>query len=103
VSIIYRVCRPEADISFFTRTLLAAYFIEAGLILIVAPWSGFWGRNVFGEYLPGLQPVLASPFVRGAVSGIGLVTVVAGIAELSGLLMRRAQRVRPADPGEPVP
>jgi hypothetical protein len=104
VSSISPACRPEADISFFTRTLLAAYFIEAGLILIVAPWSGFWGRNVLVEYLPALQPVLASPFFRGGVSGVGLVTVVAGIAELSGLLMKRGQGgVRSPDPGEPVP
>ena len=40
-------CRPEADISFLTRILFAAYFLEAGLILVVAPWSGFWDRNLF--------------------------------------------------------
>jgi hypothetical protein len=99
-----RACRPEADISIFTRTLLAAYFIEAGLILIVAPWSGFWARNVFAEYLPALQPVLASPFFRGAVSGIGVVTVVAGVAELAGLLLRRrpAAEAPAPRPGEPT-
>jgi hypothetical protein len=70
----------------------------------VAPWSGFWGRNAFTEYLPGLEPLLASPYFRGAVSGIGLVTVLAGLAELTGLMMRRRQgAVRSADPGEPVP
>jgi hypothetical protein len=103
-SITSPACRPEADISFFTRTLLAAYFIEAGLILIVAPWSGFWGRNVFVEYVPALQPVLASPYVRGAVSGIGAVTVLAGLAELGGLLVRRRQPEVPRpESGERVP
>ncbi len=46
-SIASHACRPEADISFLTRILFAAYFLEAGLILIVAPWSGFWDRNLF--------------------------------------------------------
>jgi hypothetical protein len=105
VSNIWRACRPEADISFFTRTLLAAYFIEAGLILIVAPWSGFWSRNVFREYIPALQPILDNLFLRGAVSGVGAVTALAGLAELGGLLMRRrhAAGVEPADRGEPAP
>ena len=82
-------CRPEADISFLTRILFAAYFLEAGLILVVAPWSGFWDRNLFLYSIPSLQQVLASPFARGAVSGVGAITVVAGLAELSGMLSKR--------------
>ena len=35
-----------------TRVLFAAYFLEAGLILIVAPWSAFWDRNFFASRLP---------------------------------------------------
>ncbi len=84
-------CRPEADISFLTRILFAAYFLEAGLILVVAPWSGFWDRNLFLYTIPSLQQVLASPFARGAVSGVGAITVVAGLAELSGILSRRSR------------
>jgi hypothetical protein len=82
-------CRPEADISFLTRILFAAYFLEAGLILIVAPWSGFWDRNLFLYSIPAFEHVLASPFARGAVSGVGAITVIAGLAELSGVLSRR--------------
>ena len=89
--------RREADISFFTRALLAAYFIESGLILIVAPWSGFWGRNVFVDYLPALGPLLASPLVRLIVSAIGCITILAGLAELSGLFRsRRPDEEKPA-------
>jgi hypothetical protein len=84
-------CRPEADISFLTRILFAAYFLEAGLILVVAPWSGFWDRNLFLYTIPSLQQVLASPFARGAVSGVGAITVVAGLAELSGMLSKRSR------------
>lgn len=79
-------------ISFFTRVLFAAYFLEAGFILVVAPWSGFWERNFFAASAPGLQPWLESPFVRGAVSGIGGVTALAGLAELGGLLAFRRSR-----------
>jgi hypothetical protein len=92
-SIVWPACRPEADISFLTRILFAAYFLEAGLILVVAPWSGFWDRNLFLGAIPSLEEVLASPFTRGAVSGVGAITVLAGLAELSGVLAMR-QRAR---------
>lgn len=79
-------------ISFFTRVLFAAYFLEAGFILVVAPWSGFWDRNFFAASAPALQPLLENPFVRGAVSGIGAVTALAGLAELGGLIGTRRSR-----------
>jgi len=85
-------------ISFFTRVLFAAYFLEAGFILVVAPWSGFWERNFFAASAPALQPWVDSPFVRGAVSGIGGVTALAGLAELGGILsLRRSGAPPPAD------
>jgi hypothetical protein len=73
-----------------TRLLFAAYFIESGLILIVAPWSTFWDRNFFGSRLPLVGWLLSNLFVRGAVSGIGGVTTLAGLAELAGIF--RAKR-----------
>lgn len=76
--------RRGADISFLTRLLFAAYFLEAGLVLIVAPWSGFWERNFFAGALPLLDHIASNPFVRGAVSGIGAITALAGFAELAG-------------------
>jgi len=76
-------------ISFFTRILFAVYFLEAGLILIVAPWSGFWDRNFFASSLPILAPVLANPYLRGGVSGVGAITALAGLAEIGGVLAAR--------------
>jgi hypothetical protein len=72
-----------------TRLLLAAYFLEAGLILIVAPWSAFWDRNFFAAAVPSLERLLASPFVRGGVSGLGVITALAGFAELGAALAGR--------------
>jgi hypothetical protein len=56
---------------------------------VVAPWSSFWDRNLFLDTMPALAHVLASPFARGAVSGVGAITVIAGLAELAGVLARR--------------
>jgi hypothetical protein len=65
--------------------LFAAYFLEAGLVLIVAPWSVFWDRNFFSGALPFIGHAAGSAFVRGAVSGVGAITALAGFAELAGL------------------
>jgi hypothetical protein len=73
-------------ISLVSRVLFAAYFLEAGLVLIVAPWkTGLWERNFFVDHVPLLESLVQNVFVRGAVSGIGAVTALAGLAELAGL------------------
>jgi hypothetical protein len=82
--------------------LLAAYFLEAGLILIIAPWSSFWDRNFFAGASPLLDSLLASPYARGAVSGIGLITLVAGITELAAAFSARREAPA-APPGRTLP
>jgi hypothetical protein len=44
---------------------------------------------MFFETLPSLAPMLQTPFARGGVSGIGVITVVAGLGELAGMLALR--------------
>ena len=59
-------------------------------MLIVAPWkSAFWDRNFFIEQLPVLESLLSNVFVRGAVSGVGGLTALAGLAELAGIFAAR--------------
>jgi hypothetical protein len=53
-------------------------------VLILAPWSAFWERNFFASAIPLLEQTASNPFVRGAVSGIGVITALAGLAELAG-------------------
>ena len=53
-----------------------------GLLLIVLPWSAFWESNYFASIWPALLPVMTNDFVRGAVSGIGLINLGSGVAEL---------------------
>jgi uncharacterized membrane protein HdeD (DUF308 family) len=72
------------------------------LILIIAPWSTFWDRNFFAGVIPLLDPLLASPYARGAVSGLGLVTLVAGLAELAGAFSDRRE-VSATPPGRTLP
>jgi hypothetical protein len=69
------------------------YFLEAGLLLLVVPWSAFWERNAFVEQFVLLRPLLLNPFARGAVSGMGLVCLGASIGELAALWRRRLEPV----------
>lgn len=71
------------------RLLLVALFLEAGFVLVIVPWSSFWDRNYFAESLPFLQAIISSNYVRGAVSGLGVVNIAAGIADLFSMLLAR--------------
>ena len=69
--------------------LIAALFAEVGLVLVVMPWSPLWDRNYFLETVPHLRALVTSNYVRGAVSGLGLINIAAGIAELMALFANR--------------
>ena len=71
------------------RLLLTAFFFEAGLVLVLIPWSIYWERNYFLQLVPVLEPFLTNDFVRGAVSGLGLVNFVAGVVEIWSFLTTR--------------
>ena len=71
-----------------------AFFLEVGLLLIVLPWSAFWERNYFAYLWPTIAPVIGNNFVRGAVSGIGVVNLIAGFADLTAVIgLRKGRRV----------
>ena len=81
-----------------------AYFFEAGLLLLVVPWSAFWERNYFVTHLPVVREVLLNHFVRGAVSGVGLLCLGAALGELATMLaQRRAQPGYSPDQGQEGP
>lgn len=71
------------------RLLLIAYFLEVGLLLVLVPWSAFWDRNYFVAAYPSLHDVVRNNYLRGAVSGLGVVNLLMGFHELASLLMAR--------------
>jgi hypothetical protein len=78
-----------------TRLPLVAFFLEVGLALIVVPWSSWWDRNYFAQLTPAIHAIVTNNFVRGAVSGLGIVNVAAAVAELFALLVNRQGRPAP--------
>jgi hypothetical protein len=71
------------------RLIAIAYFVEVGLLLLVVPWTGFMQRNYFVEGWPVLRGIVGNGFVKGAISGLGIVNLATGLAELVGLFMDR--------------
>jgi len=66
-------------------------------MLIVLPWwPVFWEHNYFVLAWPPLRPFLTNNFVRGAVSGLGVVNLFAGFADLATLFAERG-RDEPGD------
>lgn len=71
--------------------MLVALLFEVGLLLVLVPWSRFWERNYFADLVPVLRVALASDYVRGAVSGLGLVNIWLALVDLHGIVTRRDQ------------
>jgi hypothetical protein len=80
--------------------LFAAYFLEAGFILAAAPWSAIWERNRFVDSRPAVRVAIESPYARGAVTGVGVITALAGLVELAGVIAARSRRQPNLPPGE---
>lgn len=55
------------------RVLLILVWLEIGLLLVLTPWSALWDSNYFISRYPGLIPFLLNPYLRGAISGLGII------------------------------
>ena len=55
----------------------------------MTPWTAFWERNRFTDPYPRLEAVIESPYVRGAATGVGVITMLAGLGELGALFVTR--------------
>ena len=56
---------------------------------MLIPWSTFWERNYFVGWSPALEVLLTSNYVRGAITGLGLVNVGAALVELADFFSAR--------------
>jgi hypothetical protein len=66
------------------RTSLVVYVVfcvELGMLLAVLPWTRVWTDNTFVISRPLLRSLATDNFVRGLVTGLGLVDIWLGIWE----------------------
>jgi hypothetical protein len=58
------------------RVVLLLLWLELGLALILVPWSEVWDMNYFLYQYPALALFVKNAFLRGAISGLGLLNVL---------------------------
>ncbi|HEX2834567.1 MAG TPA: hypothetical protein VHW00_16260 [Thermoanaerobaculia bacterium] len=59
----------------------ALYCLEAGLFFTVVPWTRLWTLNPLLHNVAAVGAFVDNPFVRGFVSGIGVVHLLLGVRE----------------------
>lgn len=69
------------------QLLYLFYCVEAGLFLLLAPWSLLWIHGYFAQ-VPVLRPILLSGYVRGGVSALGILILVTGAADFVAFCRR---------------
>jgi hypothetical protein len=57
------------------RVVLLLIWLELGLVLILVPWSEVWDVNYFLYQYPSLGLFVKNPYLRGAISGLGVMNV----------------------------
>jgi hypothetical protein len=57
------------------RVLVLLVWLEVGLVLILVPWSEIWEANYFLYQYPALGFFVKNAYVRGAISGLGIMNV----------------------------
>lgn len=71
-----------------TAVFYIAICFEVGVVLLIAPWSDFWVDNFFLEYIASrlhwqqLITILQNSYLKGAISGIGLVDLTICLLEI---------------------
>lgn len=75
--------RPSPSQMWMNRIWLVVFVLfclEVGIVLMVGPWTRAWTENSLGVSYPALHEFLMNGFVRGAVSGMGVVDFWIGVA-----------------------
>jgi hypothetical protein len=60
------------------RIALLLLWVELGIVLILLPWTEIWSANYFLRY-GTFAMLIQNPFVRGAISGLGVINVLLAV------------------------
>jgi hypothetical protein len=66
---------PRLMMTRLFRVVWLLVWLELGLVLILVPWSEVWETNYFLYQYPSLAFFVNNPFMRGAISGLGIMNV----------------------------
>jgi hypothetical protein len=81
---------PRPDYRWYHKmsaVLFITFCIEVGLFLLVFPWTDYWDSNFFSSLIPEWHRYWENMYVRGAISGLGVIDLYISIVEI--LRLRR--------------
>jgi hypothetical protein len=66
----------------FFAVMLATACLIIGIVLLLFPWTPYWENNYFVGLSPFLRHWWNNLYIRGAVSGIGVVNLYISLVEV---------------------
>jgi len=69
-----------------SSVLFIVFCMEVGLFLVIFPWSDYWELNFFSSVIPEWRRYWDNSYLRGAVSGLGVVNLYISLTEILRLL-----------------
>lgn len=65
-----------------SAVLFITFCLEVGLFLAVFPWTDYWGSNYFASLLPQIHQYWDNLYLRGAISGLGVIDLYISLVEV---------------------
>ncbi|HUO28341.1 MAG TPA: hypothetical protein VMU80_03915 [Bryobacteraceae bacterium] len=62
--------------------IFIVFCLELGMFLVIFPWSNFWDHSLFSSLFPEWRGYWSNAYLRGAVSGLGVVDVYISLVEI---------------------
>lgn len=86
-----------------SSVLFIVFCFELGLFLLIYPWTEGWSENYFAWAIPGAVQTKwhvfwNNTYVRGAISGLGIVNLWIAIIEVFRLFSRSRRAPAGSDP-----
>ncbi|HLK67091.1 MAG TPA: hypothetical protein VKU19_26840 [Bryobacteraceae bacterium] len=70
-----------------SAVLFITFCLEVGIFLVMFPWTPYWDGNYFSFLKPAWHELWDNMYVRGAISGLGVVNLYISLVEV--LRLRR--------------
>ena len=74
---------PEPQYRWFHKVsavVFITFCLDIGLFLLIFPWTDYWDN--FAAFVRAWRPYLDNMYVRGAISGLGVVNLYISLGEV---------------------
>ena len=71
-----------------SQIVFLLFCLEVGLVLLLLPWTLLWDNNYFFSLQPRHGSLWLSNYLRGAISGLGMVNLWMAVEEIQRIRRR---------------